>query len=76
MERAVVDWILSNPISCPKIIGEVTKFYTEGDKENGLKQHCSVKFFDPAGRAFNKYDTSKGVDRQHEESGKFLLFPS
>ena len=72
MERAVVDWILPHPISCPKIVGEITKIYTEGDKENGLKQHRSVKFFDPAGRAFNKYDTSKVVDRQREERGSFI----
>ena len=74
MERAVVDLILPNPISCPEIVGEMTKLYIEGDKER-LKPHQSVKFFDPACRAEKKYITSKVHRKTKRRKGPiFIVF--
>ena len=68
-ERAIVDWCLPLPISCPETIYEITKLYLEGDKEKGLNSHRNNRFFDTRQRA-STYKTSKVIDRHEAEKGR------
>ena len=74
MERSVVDWVLPHPIPSPEIVEAIAKIYIKGDEKKGLKSHRQTKFFDPAGRAARKYETSKVVDRLRREKTLFIDF--
>ena len=65
--RAIVDWNLPHPVSCPNTMKAITKLFIEGDEENGLKKHRSVRFFDHRERTVNKYRESKVIDRRMKE---------
>ena len=74
MEHSVVDWVLHHPIASPEIVEAIAKIYIKGDEKKGLKSHRQTKFFDPAGRAARKYETSKVVDRLRREKTLFIDF--
>lgn len=60
-QRAVVDWSIPDPISCPETIAKIASLYTDGDKKRGIRKHRSAEFFDERDQA--RYDVSKVVDR-------------
>ena len=70
MQRAIVDWSLPNPISCPKTMEEIAQLYTNGDKKRRIARHQAPLFSDVRGRAASRYDVSKVVDRLRTESPK------
>lgn len=70
VKRAIVDWSLPNPLSCPKTMQEIGRLYTEGDKKLGIAKHRLPIFSDSKGRAAMKYDISKVVDRLSTELPK------
>ena len=39
VKRAVVDWSIPDPLSCPNTMQEIGELYTEGNKELGIKKH-------------------------------------
>ena len=63
IERAVVDWCIPDPITCPETMKKIAHLYTEGDKKLGIARHCSAELFDERGRAREKHKVSKVVDR-------------
>ena len=70
MQRAIVDWSLPNPLSCPKTLDEIGRLYTEGDKKLGTHSHRLPLFMDKRGQSSMKYNVSKVVDRLALESPK------
>jgi hypothetical protein len=70
VKRAIVDWSLPNPLSCPKTMQEIGRLYTEGDKELGIAKHRLPIFTDSKERGAMKYDISKVVDRLSTELPK------
>ena len=46
VKRAVVDWSLPDPLSCPKTMEEIGQLYTEGNKKLGLSKHRLPIFSD------------------------------
>ena len=68
MERAVVDWALPNPLSCPQVMLHIGKIYTKGDSKHSLPSHRVPVFYDIRDRASGKYKTSKVVDRIANEA--------
>ena len=69
-QRAIVDWSLPNPLSCPRTMEEIGRLYTEGDKKLGLSRHRLPIFSDKKGRAATKYNIGKVVDRLSAELPK------
>eukprot|EP00794_Sanderia_malayensis_P021154 gene21154-23234_t len=65
--RAIVDWSLPHPVSCPTTMRAIAKIYTEGDDSHSLPKHRLPVFGDVRERAFSKYDVSKVVDRMKNE---------
>ena len=74
MERAVVDWAIPNPISCPQLMVEIGKMFTKGNPEYNIPSHRSSAFFDSRRRAEGKYKVSKVIDRLTTEPPDALLF--
>ncbi len=62
-ERAVVDWCIPDPITCPETMKKIAHLYTEGNKKMGIARHRSANLFDERGRAKGKHKVSKVVDR-------------
>ena len=70
IQRSVVDWVLPHPIQCPNTVKNITKLYTDGNKERALRPHRNTKFFDSRQRASGKYKVSKVVDRLAQQTVK------
>lgn len=68
--KAIVDWSLPRPVSCPKTMEQIGHLYLEGDKKLGLPKHRLPIFFDEKGRADKKYNVSKVVDKLANEQPK------
>ena len=66
-ERAIVDWSLPHPASCPATMRAIAKLYTEGDDSHNLPRHRLPVFGDVRGRASGNYEISKVVDRIKNE---------
>ena len=69
-QRAIVDWSLPNPLSCPRTMEEIGRLYTDGDKKLGISRHRLPLFSDKKGRAETKYNIGKVVDRLSTELPK------
>ena len=67
VQRAIVDWCISNPISCPNTMAEIAYLYTEGDKKRGLARHRLPLYCDERERAAQRHDVSKVIDRLGKE---------
>ncbi len=63
VQRAIVDWSIPDPISCPNTMEEIACLYTNGDKKLGIARHRLPVFFDERSRAARRYSVSKVVDR-------------
>ena len=70
VKRAVVDWSIPDPLSCPNTMQEIGELYTEGNKELGIKKHRLPLFSDERRRAERRHDVSKVVDRMRMEQPK------
>jgi len=69
-QRAIVDWCLPLPISCPDTVMAITKLYVEGNKDLDLRSHRHTQFFDQRQRAANTYHTGKVIDRLENDKGR------
>ena len=76
MERAVVDWAIPNPVSCPHVMLEIGKMYTKGNPENNIPSHRVPNYFDNRERATGKLKVSKVLDRLTTEPPRcpFIIF--
>ena len=63
VQRAIVDWAIPDPLSCPNTMREIARLYTDGNKKLGLAKHRLPVFFDERGRASRRHLVSKVVDR-------------
>ena len=70
-ERAIVDWSLPHPASCPATMRAIAQLYTEGDDSHNLPRHRLPVFGDVRGRASGNYEVSKVVDRIKNERPRF-----
>lgn len=61
--RTLVDWCLPPVLACPNSVSAIAKIYREGDDGKVNKHRCQL-FHDKKGRAYNKYVTSKLLDKQ------------
>ena len=62
VQRAIVDWNILHPVSCPETIKAVAQLYTEGDERHNQPKHRLPVFGDFRKRA-NSYEVSKVIDR-------------
>ena len=67
VQRAIVDWCIPNPISCPNTMAEIAYLYTEGDKKRGLARHRLTLYGDERERAAQRHDVSEVIDRLGKE---------
>ena len=76
MERAVVDWAIPNPVSCPHVMLEIGNMYTKGNREYNIPKHRIPIYFDNRERASGKFKVSKVVDRLTIEPPRcpFIIF--
>lgn len=70
VERAIVDWALPDPLTCPKTMEEIGKLYTERSKKLGLPKHQVPIFSDVRRRAARHHTVSQVVDRLRMEPPK------
>ena len=70
VKRAVIDWTLPDPLTCPKTMEEIGKLYTEGNKKLGLLKHQIPIFSDVRRRAARRHNVSQAVDRLRIEASK------
>ena len=68
VQRAIVDWSIPDPISCPETMAEISHLYTEGDKKLGIAKHRLPLYFDERGRAARRRNVSKVIDRLRTET--------
>ena len=62
VQRAIVDWSILHPVSCPETIKAIAQLNTEGDEKHKLPKHGLPVFGDFRKRA-NSYEVSKVIDR-------------
>ena len=67
VQRAIVDWSIPDPITCPKTMTEIGNLYTDGNKKLGIARHRLPVLFDERGRALRRHDVSKVVDKLRAE---------
>ena len=67
VQRAIVDWCIPNPISCPNTMAEIAYLYTEGDKKRGMARHRLTLYGDERERAAQRHDVSEVIDRLGKE---------
>ncbi len=63
VQRAIVDWTIPDPLSCPNTMREIARLYTDGNKKLGIAKHRLPVFFDERERAARRHRVSKVVDR-------------
>ena len=67
VQRAIVDWSLPMPASCPGTMRAIASLYTQGDNSHKLPKHRLPVFVDSRERATRNYENSKVIDRiKHE----------
>ena len=44
IQRAIVDWSIPDPITCPKTMTEIANLYTDGNKKLGIAKHRLPQF--------------------------------
>ena len=63
VQRAIIDWTIPDPISCPNTMKEIARLYTDGSKKLGIAKHRLPVFFYEHQQAAAKHHVSKVVDR-------------
>ena len=76
IQRAIVDWSIPDPITCPKTMTEIANLYTDGNKKLGIAKHRLPRLFDERGRALRRHDVSKVVDRLRTEKPQVSIYTS
>ena len=59
VHRAMVDWSLPQPVSCPDTMRAIADLYTKGDKSHKLSKHRLLVFVDARERASRYLDAMK-----------------
>ena len=76
IERAVVDWCIPDPITCPETMKKIAQLYTEGDKKIGIARHRSAELFDEHSRAREKQSQQSGRQAHYRETQMPSCHPS
>lgn len=63
VQRAIVDWSIPEPISCPERVAKVAFLYTDRNKKRKLARHRLPMFLDERDRISRKHDVSLILDR-------------